>query len=220
MWKKLMGWLLLIAWLLLPQACRAEEEEGKAETTKKIDLKGAKIVMIIARQNFRDEEYKEPRELFEQSGAKIIVASSSLKESVGMLKKVKVKPDILIKKVRVKEYDAVVFVGGVGAQEYFNNKTAHRIAKKAIKEKKILAAICIAPSILANAGVLKDKKATVWESEKGNLKKKEAIYQDKDVVQDGNIITANGPKAAKKFAHTIARTLAEVLKKKREEKKE
>ena len=171
------------------------------------DLSGSKVLMVVAPSNFRDEEYQIPREQLEKAGAKITVASSSLDESVGMLKKVKVKADILLKDVKMDDYDAVIFVGGVGAEKYFQDKEAYRIARETVEKNKILAAICLAPAILANAGVLKDKKATVFKSEKDTLKNKGASYEDKPVVQDGLIITANGPEAAADFAETIKEAL-------------
>ncbi|MBM3252257.1 MAG: DJ-1/PfpI family protein [Candidatus Omnitrophica bacterium] len=161
-----------------------------------------KVVMIIASNGFRDEEFKVPHLVLEENGAEVKIASSSLDEARGILG-TKVKPDILIKNINVADYDAIIFVGGAGSQEYWDDPIAHKIAKEAIKENKILAAICIAPITLANAGVLKGRKATVWLSEVKRLKSKGVIYLDETVVQDGNIVTANGPTAASSFADKI-----------------
>jgi len=73
---------------------------------------------------------------------------------------------------------------------------------------KVLAAICIAPGILAAAGVLNNKKVTVWSSAMDKsfiriLEKSGAKYLDKSVVSDGKIITASGPDAAQEFAQAI-----------------
>jgi PfpI family intracellular protease len=170
-------------------------------------LEGRKALFVIASSNFRDEEYFVPRKALENEGAEITVACSSLNESVGMLKKEKVKPDILITKVKADSYDTIVFIGGVGAKEYFTNKTALKLAADAYKQKKIVAAICIAPSILANAGILKGKKATVYQSEAANLKKQGANYTGGAVEVDGNIITGNGPQAAQQFANELIKAL-------------
>ena len=125
-----------------------------------------------------------------------------------MLKKQRVKPDVLIGKVKVEDYDAVIFVGGVGAKEYFESEAAHKLAREADEKEKIVAAICIAPSILANAGILKGKKATAYPSEKTNLEAKGAVFVDENVVVDGRIITANGPGAAAEFGEAIVEGLA------------
>jgi hypothetical protein len=72
--------------------------------------------MVIASSEFRDEEYQKPRALLEKSGVKVTVASSTLKESKGMLG-LKVKPDILLKDAQAEEYDGIVFVGGGDAKD-------------------------------------------------------------------------------------------------------
>jgi len=162
-----------------------------------------KILMIIAKNNFRDEEYFTPKEIFTKNGYEVVTASSALGEAKGMLGG-KAKPDILIQDVKdIKEYEAVVFVGGMGSTEYWDSKVAHNIANLSVKLNKVLGAICLAPGTLAKAGVLKNKKATVFESANNVLKANGAILVDSDVVVDGNIVTANGPSAAEKFANSI-----------------
>ena len=113
-----------------------------------MSLVGKSVLMIIASNNFRDEEYLHPREVLENEGAKITIASSTKKEATGMLG-TKVVPDILIDEVNIDDYDAVIFVGGSGANEYWENEKAHEIAKKAYEKSKVIGAICIAPVTLA-----------------------------------------------------------------------
>ncbi|MEA3344083.1 MAG: DJ-1/PfpI family protein, partial [Patescibacteria group bacterium] len=77
---------------------------------------------------------------------------------------------------------------------------------------KLLGAICIAPAILARAGALKGKKATVWNSamDKSAIKILEsngAIFQPEPVVVENKIITANGSHAAEEFAETIIKII-------------
>ncbi|MFH1421520.1 MAG: DJ-1/PfpI family protein [Planctomycetota bacterium] len=167
------------------------------------DLNDKKILLIIPSSDFNDEEYKVVREILEKRGAEITVAASKKTPAAGMFQKITVTPDILLNEAEASSFDAVVFIGGAGAEEYFDDKTAHEIAKKAMEENKVLAAICLAPSILANAGVLKDKKATVFETEKGNLKSKGAICTSAGVEVSGNIVTGKGQEASKKFAEKI-----------------
>jgi protease I len=184
---------------------------GSAEPQKKeaaVSEAGKKAVMIIAPNGFRDEELKEPREILKQKGIKVTVASTSLNPASGMLG-ASVKPEILLSELKVEDYDAVIFVGGVGAKQYWDDPAAHRIAREALKKNKVLGAICIAPVILANAGVLSGKKATVWKSEAKRIKEKGATYSDKPVELDGKIVTGSGPQAAKEFGQAIAQLLTE-----------
>ena len=171
-------------------------------------LEGKSVLMIIARQKFRDEELAEPRAVLQDAGAKVTIASSAIEESVGMLGKVKVKADVTIDKVNAKAYDAVIFVGGAGASEYFEDATAHRIAKDAHAAGKIVGAICIAPATLANAGLLKGVKATAFSGVKDALVEGGATFTGTGVQKDGRIITADGPQSARKFGEAIRDSLA------------
>jgi len=170
-------------------------------------LKGKKAVMIIAEKNFRDEELFEPKKILEAEGVKVIVASTSFNTARGMLGG-KVKPDMLLSEIKVDDYDAIIFVGGSGASQYWNDSLAHNIAKEAVEKNKVLGAICIAPVTLANAGVLTGKKATVWPSERGKIEARGAIYTGESVQIEGKIITAEGPQAARKFGEAIAKALS------------
>lgn len=171
-----------------------------------MELSNKRVVMVVASKDFRDEEFHKPKEIFEASSVKVVVASSKIGESKGYFGAI-AKPEILIENINVSEYDAIVFVGGSGASEYFKNPSALKIAKEAFEGNKIVAAICIAPSILANAGILKGKRATAFSSEKDNLIKNGAIWKDVDVEVDGKIVTADGPNAAEKFGNTILELL-------------
>ncbi len=167
-----------------------------------------RAVMIIAPKDFRDEELQQPLALLRAKGCEVAIACSSLDEAVGMLG-AKVKPEVPLKDVAAGAYDAVVFVGGVGASVYFDDPTAQALAKDTLARGKVLGAICVAPSILARAGVLKGKRATAWESQKDDLERCGAAWADEAAVRDGLVVTANGPKAAKEFGELLAKTLAE-----------
>ncbi len=148
-----------------------------------------------------DSEFDDTKKIFEQEGFEITVASKGVSKALGKLGSI-VKVDIDIDKVEVKDYDAIIFIGGSGARIYFNDPVALVIAKEAVEQGKILAAICVSPAILGNAGVLQKKKATIFPSAVYLLRGK-AEYTGKAVEVDGNIITANGPRAAKAFAKKI-----------------
>ncbi len=165
-----------------------------------------RAVLIIAAENFRDEELLEPKAILEKNGIEVKVASTIIGQAKGKLG-ASVKTDMLISDINSADFDAVVFIGGPGAVIYIDDPVANKVIADTLKNKKVLAAICIAPAILAKAGALKDKRATVWESEGEMLKTCGARYTGKDVEQDGNIITAAGPFAAKEFAETIVKEL-------------
>jgi protease I len=170
------------------------------------NLKNKKIVMVIAPNNFRDEEYLEPREILENQGAQITVASLRTGESIGK-NGARAKIDALVSDINPADFDAVIFVGGSGMVDLVSRPEMTQLAQRFYQAGKLTTAICIAPAILAYSGILAGKTATVWSGAKDILKKAGAKYTGRAVEVGGKIITANGPAAAKEFGEAIARNL-------------
>lgn len=176
------------------------------EPTMPTTLNGKKVLMVIAAERFQDEEFAQPYNLLTGLEATVKLACSRKGTAKGIFGR-KVTPDLLIGECKADDYNAIVFIGGPGASEYFNNAEAHALARDAVSKAKVLGAICIAPVTLANAGVLKGKKATVFPSEQSQLVSQGAQFIQQNVVVDGKIVTAVGPQAAREFAETLARLI-------------
>lgn len=168
---------------------------------------GKKVVMVIASKDYRDEEYQKPRAALEKAGHTVTVACSKLAEARGMLG-LKVRPDVLLKDVKCADYDAIVFVGGGGSTEYWEDATAHALAREFAEKSKPTTAICLAPVTLAKAGLLKGRAATVWPDAAGEMKKQGAHMKTQGVVSDGHFITADGPQSAEEFGKALVAALA------------
>ena len=174
-------------------------------------LENRKIAMILAFRDFRDEEYFVPKEILEAAGAEIKTVSNREGKAIGA-DGGEANVDLLVSGINLANLDGVIFIGGPGALKYLDNENSYRVAKETVLQDKILGSICISPVILAKAGVLSGKQATVWSSPMDRepvriLKENGAIYQDEAVVVDGKIITANGPAAAKEFGEVIIKVL-------------
>jgi len=201
------------------------EDKSMVEKT----LEGKKIAIIVAFRDFRDEEYFVPKEILEGAGAEIKTASNKIGKAIGV-EGGEVEINLLISEINMAEFDdlqrksshnsiqsissfdAVVFIGGPGCLENLDNENSYKVAKDTVSQGKVLASICISPVILAKAGVLEGKKATVWSSPMDRssvrtLEENGAIYQDTPVVVDGKIITGSGPDAAEEFGKAIIEVL-------------
>jgi len=163
--------------------------------------------MIIAFNNFRDEEYQQPKNILAKNRIKVTTASSSIGVAKGKLG-LETEVNLTIDQVIVADFDAILFVGGGGCEEYFDNEIAHKIARDAVKEKKVLGALCAAPEILARAGVLKGKRATMFY-DNGSLRRGGAEFTDKDVEVDGRIITARNADTAQAWGEAIVKALSD-----------
>jgi len=203
------GAILLV--FFIPQKGQKKiKEEIKKETKMAENLSGKKILMVIAFRDFRDKEYFVPKKIFED--AKIEVKTASDKKGIAIgADGGDTQVDFLISEVSVDDFDAIVFVGGPGALNHLDNENSYRLARETVEKGKVLGAICISPLILAKSGVLKGKKATVWtdftKSQAKILKENGAIFEEKDVVVDGKIVTGSGPQASENFAKEIINLL-------------
>ncbi len=165
-----------------------------------------KALLIVAQGKYKDKEYNNTKTSLEDYEVEVRTASKTKNTAKGV-DGGQVDPDFALADVKLDEFDAIVFIGGEGSAKYFADKEALDLAKKAHSAGKVVAAICIAPVILANAGLLKNQRATVFASEKDKLEKKGAKYSGEAVETQGNIITANGPDASEEFGEKIALTL-------------
>jgi protease I len=167
----------------------------------------ARIVFLIAPERFRDEELFDTKRELDHAGHQTVVASTRKGYCPGS-RGGKARATLLLSDVNPDDYDAAVFVGGGGSKVYFEDKLAQRLAKAMHESGKVIAAICLAPVILANAGVLKGKDATVAGTEARTIEGKGARYIGPGVVVAGNVVTANAPKASKLFGQKINEVLA------------
>lgn len=170
-----------------------------------------RIALIVAPQGFRDEEYFEPKKVLEDAGVSVTTVSKGVSQATGKLGG-STQVDTDISEISADDFDAIAFIGGPGSAGYYEDDVALELARSSASSGKPTAAICIAPGILANAGVLSGKRATVWappedESKISMLEEGGATYTGADVEVDGNIVTANGPHAATAFGKKLLEML-------------
>ncbi|MBT3298311.1 DJ-1/PfpI family protein [archaeon] len=168
-----------------------------------------KVLIIVAQENYQDHEYMVPKMILEKEGIETITASKQKGICQGSLGG-STEAELSLSEVNIEEYIAIIFVGGSGAIRYQQDGEVNKIIQNCIEKNKILAAICIAPTILAYSGILQGKKATVWNNDNQQsklLEEKGVQYTNEDVTVDGKIITANGPHAAEQFGKTILKLL-------------
>ena len=162
----------------------------------------ANVLMVIAPERFRDEELFVTQEELEKDGHHIVIASS-VKGTCPGSRGGFATATTTLKEVSTSEYDCVVFVGGGGSRVLFLNEDALRIAKEMNQKKAVVAAICLAPVILANAEILSGKNATVAGTQAKEIESKGAKYTGPGVTVDDNIVTVNAPKSSKLFGQKI-----------------
>jgi protease I len=168
-----------------------------------------RICMVIAPTDFTDREYADPRAVFDQAGAAVVVASTGRGTAVGH-DGLQVRVEAATADLKSARFDAFVVVGGMGAlSSLLNDAPLLALLRSASESGKVVAAICVAPAVLARAGVLHNRAATCYSDAAivTALKINGADYQEARVVTSGRIVTANGPEAAREFALRVLEVL-------------
>lgn len=163
-------------------------------------------LLLIAKQGYQDIELQGTRDALVAAGFDVVLGSTETGECIGKFDG-REQATVALRDIDSAQYDRIAFIGGPGASNLWKNEDALRVAHDAAAAGKPFGAICIAPTILAVAGVLRGKRATVWNEDgqqQAFLEDQGATYTGEPVTVDGNIVTANGPGAAEEFGKTLA----------------
>lgn len=163
--------------------------------------------LVLLASGFEEIEALTVIDVLRRCNIKVVVAGLSAEPTAGA-HDVRVIPDTSIDKVRVEDYDAIICPGGnPGYVNLRKNATVLSMVKTAFAMGKLVAAICAAPAVLADAGILKGKKCTIYPGMESELERGGGKVQRDLVVEDGNVITSQGPATALPFAFKVAERL-------------
>jgi len=183
-------------------------------------IRKRKILIVIAPENFRDEELNEPLAVFDKNSIEYEIVSTEKGQARGMLggyAYAEADLNEILKIIRSRkgdtDFSALMIVGGSGSPEYlWNNEELHEIIRIFNSNKQPIGAICLSPAALANAGILKGREAAVYHDRAAVkiLTKAEVKISNDPVVTDGYIITADGPKSAEEFGRRLAEAFLKI----------
>ncbi len=162
-------------------------------------------VLIVADDNFRDEELVYPYYRMLEAGHEVVVAAHDKKEVKGKFG-VPVTIDKDISKVHSKDFDALIIPGGFAPDKLRMNKDVLKLVRE-MNQEKVVAAICHAGWVLASADVIRGKKVTSYEAIKDDMKNAGGIWSDEEVVVDGKLITSRKPQDLPAFCKAILAAL-------------
>ena len=180
-------------------------------TTQSNKISGKKVA-ILATDGFEQVELTDPKASLEQAGATVDVISIKPGEIKGWDFTdwgESVKVDHLVNEVKPSDYDALVLPGGqINPDNLRIDKSAVAFIKQFVESGKPVAAICHGPWGLVEADVVRGKTMTSWPSIHTDLKNAGANWVDREVVQDGNLITSRQPEDIPAFSNKLIETLA------------
>jgi len=178
------------------------------------DVVERRVLFVVPPARFKDEELDVPRRLLERKKCKVHIATPNKRPSFGM-GGMRAMPDVSMETIDLNQYDAVIFVGGMGCRDFWDHGGAQNLARQVVESGKVLGASGMAPVILARAGLLQDREATVYFSETRQITEHGARYNGASVAVDGNILTCKGAEAGEKFALALIKCLSEPVSRER-----
>lgn len=162
-------------------------------------------VAVLLAEGFEEVEAMAIIDILRRADITVVIAGLHA-GPIESARHVRVIPDTVIDTIRADNFDMLVLPGG---QPGADNLNADERVKDLIREfydkGKLTGAICAAPYVLANAGILEGRQATAYPTFKDRLGN--ALYQDKNVVIDGQVLTSKGPGTALHFAIAIVERL-------------
>ena len=177
-----------------------------------MQLRG-KTIAILATNGFEQSELEVPRDRLKAAGASIHIVSPEAGEIKGWDKKDwgrAVKVDKTLDQVSANDYDAIVLPGGQINPDLLRvNAKAIDLIKAIFNQKKVVAAVCHAPWLLIEAGIIRDRKVTSYNSIKTDVINAGGKWEDSQVVTDKGLITSRNPGDLEAFSAKIIEEVAE-----------
>ena len=160
--------------------------------------------LLIIHENVEEMEAITPWDLLRRGGVDLTVASREDSLTVKAKEGATLTADISLEEALKKDYDCIILPGGPGVMQLKDDERVLDAVKSYAARGKLVAAICAAPLVLQNAGVLEGKSFTAHFSVQNTLP---ALEMNAPVVEDGNLVTSQGPGTAIPFSLKILERL-------------
>lgn len=171
---------------------------------------GGKRIAILAEQDFHDSELIEPMRAMKEAGARVTVVGSDWHVTYRAWQgTAEVRSDADAGQVSAEYFDALIIPGGYAPDRMRLHRPTIELVKKMHDSGKVVAAIGRGPLVLISAQVVRRRRVTSWPSVSVDLKNAGALWVDRPLVRDGNLITSRQPADIPEFNAAIAEGLLE-----------
>ena len=164
-------------------------------------------ILIVATDGFEEWELFGPRQILQQRGAEVVLASLKLdpiQATVHDDPGKTIRPDLTIEQANADDFDALILPGGVRNPDHLRiHGSVIDLIKAFASQDKPIGAICHGPWLLVEADLLRGRTATSWPSIRTDLRNAGANVIDDAAVTDGNIVTSRNPDDVEAFTNAI-----------------
>jgi len=164
-------------------------------------------VLIVASDGFEEWELFGPRQILQERGAEVVLASLKLEPiqaTVHDQPGKTIRPDLTIDDVNVDDFDALILPGGVRNPDQLRlHGNVIAVIRLFAEQDKPIGAICHGPWLLVEADLLRGRTATSWPSIRTDLRNAGARVVDEGAVTDGKIVTSRKPDDVEAFTNAL-----------------
>ncbi len=172
-----------------------------------------KKVAILSDNGFEEVELTSPKKAMEEAGIKVVIVSPQKEKIKGWDHdhwSIEIPVDVNVSNANEEDYDALMIPGGVMNPDFMRlNEDCVIFAKSFLGAGKPVAAICHAPQLLIETGMLKGRTLTSYPSLKTDLINAGAIWKDEEVVVDKGLVTSRSPKDLEAFNKKLLEEIKE-----------
>ncbi|MCA1960287.1 MAG: type 1 glutamine amidotransferase [Desulfomonile sp.] len=171
-------------------------------------LEGKKAAILVE-DVYNEFEVWIPYYRLKEEGIHVIVVGSGSAGTYHGKYGIPIKADVKASQVKADDFDALVIPGGYAPDKMRVHPEMVTLVRDMFVAGKVVASICHGGWMLASAGVLKGKKATSYIAIKDDMVNAGALWEDSEVVRDGNLITSRKPDDLPAFCRTLIQALEE-----------
>jgi protease I len=167
-------------------------------------------IAMIADDMFEDVELRQPWDRLREAGHEVVlVGLEQGKQITGKQGREKLTVERAVQDVRADDFDALVIPGGYSPDKLRTSRPMVAFTRAFFDQGKLVAAVCHAPWMLIEADVAEGRTVTSWPSVRTDLINAGARWVDRELVEDGNLLTSRKPDDLPAFSAAILRRLAE-----------
>ena len=164
-------------------------------------------VLIVATDGFEEWELFGPRQMLQERGADVVLASLSLDPIQATIHDdpgKTIRPDLMVDDANADDFDALILPGGVRNPDKLRlHANVIALIRGFAEQGKPIGAICHGPWLLVEADLLRGRTATSWPSIRTDLRNAGATVVDEAAVTDGNIVTSRKPDDVEAFTNAL-----------------
>ncbi len=155
-------------------------------------LEGKKVIILVE-QMFNDQEFWYPYYRLKEAGADVTVVGTGTAPEYTGKSGTRASVDKTVSEISAAEFHGIIIPGGYAPDHMRRSREMVRLVKDLHDSGRVVAAICHAGWMLASAEIVKDRTVTSFEAIRDDLVHAGARWVDREVVEDGNLITSRKP---------------------------